>query len=93
MKTLLPEYPQRPREPQAVLGFASLAEPFQRGAQVILLDSQLLHPWISFRPPVPGPWLRLLSQFQEVGGVLLPHGIGLTTLRQPLQRVVADRLQ
>jgi len=37
VETIYPEYPQRRREPQALLSFASFAEPFQRGAQVIML--------------------------------------------------------
>src|SRR5256885_14297646 len=93
MEAIRPEPHQRSGEPHAVLSFASLGEPSRCAAQVLMLSIHPRQPMLLGWSMESRPGVILLSERQEVRGVLLPNRIGFATRCQLLQRILADRLQ
>src|SRR5687768_14517285 len=86
-----PEPPQRGSDSQTRLGPASLLQPPERRAEVVMLGAKSVQPGNLIR----AGQLRLgcLRQGQEIVGVRAMHGVGITCRVETLQPVLADRLQ
>src|SRR5206468_1992322 len=87
-----PEPPQRADQPQAGQSIPRIAEaPRQRAVQVGLLALQARPPRHLVRPLQLR--LRALRQVEEEARVAPPDRIRFATFEEPVERILADRLQ
>ena len=87
----LPEAPERCAGPQADVGLPTLGRPGQRSTNVGALGVEPLEPLQLVRPEKSG--LGLLGEREIEAGVAAAYVVAVAALGQPLERVLADRLQ
>src|SRR5215216_1694395 len=85
---LPPEPPESAGEPQRRLRL-SFDRPSQGGTKIVLLGLQTIEPWLRHR--LPG--ITVFRQAETVCGVTAASFYLLPGLHEPLQRILADRLQ
>src|SRR5215475_2934661 len=82
---------ERSNEAQSQLNFCMVDSPLQRGADVVLFARQPLEPGDLVCPEEMG--LCLLRERDEVCQMPATHDLGFSCRIQPLERVIANRLQ
>jgi hypothetical protein len=65
--------------------------PLQRSPKIVVLLLQPIQPLHLFQ--ARQMWFGFFSKRQEIGQMPFPNGIALTTLRQPVPRILTDRLK
>src|SRR5687768_8006215 len=91
MAVLPPEPDQGGGQTQPQLSKPGHLVPLQRRPEVVMLPIEPVQPSRFLRSVKPR--LGLLRQVQKKGGMLLSCPFYLTTLLQPLQTILPDRLQ
>ena len=87
----LPETPHRGRQAQRLDDAPGAGAEVERRAQVVVLALEAVQPGTAL--DAQQVRLGLLGQRQEAGGVAVAHRVRVGAGGEPLQRVLADRLQ